>query len=197
MPRYAPISLLAAGLLIAACGSSSNTPSSTGSTGSTGSAGTAVTKDSPIAFSKCMRAHGVPNFPDPAGNGAGGIRIQARQTTGSGQTMTVNGVPVNAPAFQSAMQTCHSQLPGSGGSTAESAPGLQKAALAMARCMRAHGVPDFPDPTVHSGSNGGTLVQMGGPGVDPSSPAFQAANKICAPLMGKQFADGAGVANGP
>lgn len=38
--------------------------------------------------------------------------------------------------------------------------------LALARCMRAHGVPKFPDP-------GGQLGP--GSGADPASPAFQAA----------------------
>src|ERR1700677_3002642 len=41
--------------------------------------------------------------------------------------------------------------------------------LAFAKCMRAHGVPDFPDPDGRSG-------QLGpGSGIDPSSTQFQAA----------------------
>jgi len=41
--------------------------------------------------------------------------------------------------------------------------------LAFAKCMRAHGVPDFPDPDGQSG-------QLGpGSGIDPTSAAFQTA----------------------
>ncbi len=41
--------------------------------------------------------------------------------------------------------------------------------LAFARCMRAHGVPDFPDPNGQPG-------QLGpGSGIDPNSPQFQSA----------------------
>jgi hypothetical protein len=131
-----------------------------------------------------MRAHGVPNFPDP---GAGqGLRIQASKVSGGGQTMSVNGVPVNAPAFQAAMQKCHAKLPngGRGSTSPQQLAELQKGALAMARCMRAHGIRNFPDPQV-SGSGGGISVRISGGGLDMQSPAFQAANKICMPLMQK------------
>ncbi|HEY6788549.1 MAG TPA: hypothetical protein VI365_14690 [Trebonia sp.] len=41
--------------------------------------------------------------------------------------------------------------------------------LAFTRCMRAHGVPDFPDPNGQAG-------QLGpGSGIDPDSPQFQSA----------------------
>jgi hypothetical protein len=41
--------------------------------------------------------------------------------------------------------------------------------LAFARCMRAHGIPAFPDP------DGGTGHLGPGSGIDPASPRFQAA----------------------
>jgi hypothetical protein len=49
--------------------------------------------------------------------------------------------------------------------------------LAFAMCMRAHGVPDFPDPDGQAG-------QLGpGSGIDPGSPRFQSAlNGPCKPL---------------
>jgi hypothetical protein len=55
-----------------------------------------------------------------------------------------------------------------------SSPGGERSAgtsfsLALAKCMRAHGVPKFPDPDSKAG-------QLGpGSGVDPASQAFQAA----------------------
>jgi hypothetical protein len=59
-------------------------------------------------------------------------------------------------------------------------PSHVQAALAYARCMRAHGVPNFSDPQT---SNGG-IGQPGGMGFDlgginPNSPQFQSANRAC------------------
>ncbi|MHB1834987.1 MAG: hypothetical protein ACYCXW_08475 [Solirubrobacteraceae bacterium] len=45
--------------------------------------------------------------------------------------------------------------------------------LKFAQCMRSHGVSNFPDP-----SDG--AIQIGGSGIDPSSPAFQRAQNACA-----------------
>lgn len=50
---------------------------------------------------------------------------------------------------------------------------LEAQALTFARCMRSSGVPNFPDP-----KGGGFLFQRGA-GVDPSSPAFEAAQAKC------------------
>ena len=97
--------------------------------------------------------------------------------------MTVNGVSVSAPAFQSAMRACQKDLPNGGHPTAAQAAQARAAALAMSRCMRSHGVPNFPDPKFQSGPNGGLGIGMdlNGSGINPSSPAFQAAQKACAP----------------
>jgi hypothetical protein len=54
----------------------------------------------------------------------------------------------------------------------------------MSRCMRSHGVPNFPDPQFQSGPNGGLGIRLNGTGVDPSSPAFQAAQKECGSILG-------------
>ncbi|HTX46384.1 MAG TPA: hypothetical protein VMD48_08910 [Solirubrobacteraceae bacterium] len=48
----------------------------------------------------------------------------------------------------------------------------------FAACMRAHGLRNFPDP----GSSG--AVQIGGAGLNPASPAFQAAQKACGGAQG-------------
>jgi hypothetical protein len=171
--------VLAVCLLLAACGSS-GPKSASGNNRNLG-----------IAFARCMRANGVPNFPDPGSNGGGGVQINASQSSGSGQTLTVNGVPVSAPAFQAANQKCQKDLPKGGGPPISSAQlnRLRAGALAVARCMRAHGVPNFPDPIVGRGPGGrgvGMKVGIGGPGsgIDPSSPAFQSAQKLCGPLGG-------------
>jgi hypothetical protein len=171
------LSLLVAALAVAACGSSStNTGGATSAQGDS-----AANQAKGIAFARCMRSHGVPNFPDPSGSG-GGLRVQV-QSGPSGTS--VNGVAVSGPAFRSAMQACRSYLPNGGHLTAAQTAEAKAQALAMSRCMRSHGVPDFPDPQFKSGPGGGIGVQMGGPGLDPNSPAFQAAQKVCGSIFGK------------
>jgi hypothetical protein len=55
---------------------------------------------------------------------------------------------------------------------------LEAAALAFAGCMRSNGVPNFPDP-----SGGGGFLFHRGAGIDPSSPAFKAAQAKCRKFM--------------
>jgi hypothetical protein len=47
--------------------------------------------------------------------------------------------------------------------------------VALARCMRSHGAPDFPGPS----ANGTGTAPSPAAGVDPRSPAFLAALRIC------------------
>jgi hypothetical protein len=78
-----------------------------------------------------------------------------------------------SPAFQAAGRSCQQVL--SGGSPPPLISERQKlAALAQSRCMRKHGVPNFPDPTF---SGREIAVDVGG--VDPQSPAFKNAETAC------------------
>jgi hypothetical protein len=166
------IGLLAAALGLAACGSSR--PNTGGATTSQGSS--AADHAKALAFSRCMRSHGVANFPDPPSGGQ--LRLQVQQTPNS---TSVNGVEVNGPVFQSAMKACRSYLPNGGHPSAAQTAQAKARALAMSRCMRSHGVPNFPDPQFRSGGVG---IQLNGNGVNPNSPAFQAAQKACGSIFG-------------
>jgi len=153
-------------LALAACGSSQK-PVHTGATAST----------SLVKYSECMRSHGVPDFPDPS-------------TTQGPNAFGLDGynfnLPANlntqSPAYQSADETCRNRL--GGGSGPSRNPALlaraRQAAVAHAVCMRQHGVPDFPDPSF-TGNAQGITVLSGGTGIDPRSPAFQRAQRICRP----------------
>ncbi|WP_242890669.1 hypothetical protein [Actinomadura litoris] len=55
------------------------------------------------AFSKCMREHGVPRFPDPDPNG--GILLKAGKGT---------GLDPQSPAFKDAEKACRKYAPGEG-----------------------------------------------------------------------------------
>jgi hypothetical protein len=131
-----------------------------------------------LAFSECMRAHGVSDFPDPSGQG--GIKIPV----GS------NFNPFS-PATRAAQAQCRKKLPGGG--PPQGVSEQQKEQLVKtSECMRAHGVSGFPDPTTTppSSPNGySTIEGLGGPNgglyllipntIDVNSPAFKAASKAC------------------
>ncbi|MFZ0186786.1 MAG: hypothetical protein WAL72_07580 [Streptosporangiaceae bacterium] len=145
LPRpTAVIAAVVLALLAAACSASS---SSTGSSGSSdGSANSQL-----VAYSQCMRSNGVPNFPDPAG--------------GVPPKVTAQELGISSSQLQVAQGACQHLLPATGGSL--SASSLQQCYLAgvcpqalvqqalsagreFARCMRSHGVPNWPDPTIDS-----------------------------------------------
>jgi hypothetical protein len=173
--RYAILLCLAgAGLSLSACGGTS----SPGAGGSTSPQDTAANNSKALQFAECMRAHGVPNFPDPTG---GQIDLRVQQTPNS---TTVNGVQVSGPAFQTAMKSCRPYLPNGGRPTAAQTAKAKTQALAMSKCMRSHGVPNFPDPQFQTGPNGGIGVRISGAGINPNSPAFQAASKACGQIFG-------------
>jgi hypothetical protein len=121
-----------------------------------------------VSFSECMRTHGVPHFPDPVQNTSGGLGLQLRAGAGS-------GINPDSPAFQSAQQACKKLLP-NGGKPRQLTAGDKQQFLKFAACMRAHGVPNFPDPTF---TGGGVRIQIRSPGVSPSSPAFKASQQSC------------------
>ena len=178
----APLTLVLAGLslLVAACGAAAS-PSSVASIGKT--TGTTVadvganvtTPPNPVIaakqyeqavkFTRCMRAHGIADFPDPSAGG--GIQISGR-----GPNNDLN--PSNA-TFVAAQNACQKYSPVQQPSAAAQAQ-LQAKALAFSACMRKHGVPNFPDPQFLSG---GRVLEKITSGVDPNSPRFQAAQQKC------------------
>jgi hypothetical protein len=89
-----------------------------------------------------MRSNGVSDFPDPGASGS--FTIDAIANGSSLDTST--------PAFTQAISACRDLEPaGFMGSTRS--PQQMQAALELAQCIRANGVPDFPDP-----NNGQPLV---------------------------------------
>ena len=160
--KLAPASAaVAATLAIAACGSGGG-PIASAQTGSQPGPGT-------VTFARCMRGHGVPEFPDPGGPAPSGSSISI---LGAHLPATTD---INAPAFRSALNTCMKRLLAAHPRPPMSA--AQKAGfLRFSRCMRAHGVPNFPDPRF---SANGSVGLGPGPGTDPNSPAFQHAEQVC------------------
>jgi hypothetical protein len=153
-------------------GSSAAAGSGSGSSAAAGS-GEAQPGAQAIAYSACMRAHGVPNFPDPhiVQNGN-----EVKVSVGINPSISGN------PHFESAQQACRKLQPG-GGPGSGPAPSIsqqeQAEYLKAAACIRAHGIPDFPDPTF---SGGGVHVPKTA-GVNPHSPQARAAEEACQSLI--------------
>jgi hypothetical protein len=169
--------LLSAGALLAGCGAAAS-----GSTGS-GSGPSSDKHAQGVAFATCMRSHGVSNFPDPKTGSEGNLQFQSTP----GHT-SVNGVSVNGPAFQRAMQSCRSKLP-NGGKAEPLNAARKQAMLRFSQCMRAHGVTGFPDPTFPGG--GGAQIRIDkSMGVNPQSPAFTDAQQACGSALGKPISAG-------
>lgn len=119
-----------------------------------------------------MRDNGVPNFPDLSSDR---MLLQA-----SGQTVSVNGVSIDAPAFSAARARCERYMPGHVvASNGQQAQAFARA-LNFSRCMRAHGVPNFPDPkAATTGPGGNSAVDLRHSGLNFNSPAFMSATKAC------------------
>jgi hypothetical protein len=184
----AAVALVGAALVVGGCGgsspsagvahlgsSSTSTTSSAGSAGSSsgGSAGSASPQSQAVAYSACMRAHGVPNFPDPKVSVSGnGVKVAI------GVTPAITG----NPHFNAAQQACSKLLPGGGpgeGSNHQISPQEQSQYLKAAACIRTHGIPSFPDPTFTGG--GVHLPQSAH--LNPHSPQVRAAEEACQSLI--------------
>jgi hypothetical protein len=160
--------IFSCGLLIAACGSSSNNPSKDPAKG----------YSQALAFSRCMRTHGVSDFPDPKTNGRG-IQLSVGPNS---------GVNPQDPAFQAAQKACQHLMPGGGPGSGHPSAQDKAQMLKVSQCMRAHGIGDFPDPTTSQPSPGkGFGMAIGRNGVflaipnsiDVQSPAFKRAAAAC------------------
>lgn len=120
-----------------ASGTSSSADPGSGASSSPESEGNAAAQQKVVAFSHCMRSHGVPEFPEPS---EGHVLIRRSDHNGH-----VTGVNPQSAQFQAAMKDCAKLSPKGGKppSPAEQAK-LQEQALEFSQCMRTHGVPASP-----------------------------------------------------
>jgi hypothetical protein len=162
------IALIAAAglaLLAAAC------DSSTGSTSGTASAGAVAAASTGVAFTQCMHAHGIPDYPAPQSNGQ-------LQKIVSGQQ-----VGVSDAVLHSASTACQSLWPYQALTQAQQQQELAED-LKFARCMRAQGLPKFPDPTA---THGRVLfvISASQDGFDPHSAQVLAKAHHCEDVLPK------------
>jgi hypothetical protein len=168
LPTARTVAALAAATAIAACGSSSSSSSSSG--GQT-NASQAQAEQDVLNFARCMRSHGVSNFPDD-------LNFQ-----------NVPGINPSSPAFKTAQTACQHLLPVK--TPPPAAPSAQTRAklLRLSNCLRALGFPSMPDPKpnpppTHS-SQYNTLYGEGDywigipSSIDAHSPVFIRALRAC------------------
>jgi hypothetical protein len=154
--------LVALGLSVAACSSGSSGPgvASAGSSSAASQSSSQVSgKQSTLAYAKCMQSHGIKNFPEPNSSG--------QLTLTQGQSLP----DTSSPQFKAAATACVSLHP-AGVSPAQQAKQLQLG-IAYAKCMRSHGVTNFPDPDPSTGDSFDLQ------GIDVNSSQVQAADKTC------------------
>jgi hypothetical protein len=170
-PRASGAGILAAAatgivLFAVACGGTSSAGASTFLGG---------TYTQATAYTKCMRSHGVPQFPAP-------------DSQGNFNNSQIQQLDQNDPQERNAFGTCRGLLPNEG--TGLSVTQLQtmqqqnlRNAVQAAHCMRSRGIENFPDPagsTSGSGVNWQPVMsaeQAGG--FNQNSPSYQAAYDAC------------------
>ena len=141
--------LVSLALLAGGCGGGSNPPAA------------GVQANGALAFAQCMRSNGVSSYPDPTSSGL--VKESLEQ------------LGVSSSRFQAAESACRHLLPNGGsGPNAAQVQQVRALSLSFSRCVRSHGVPNFPDP----GSNG-RIPDPATVGVDQGSPKFEAANQAC------------------
>ena len=159
------VAVAAVSLLAAGCGGGSSLVVATVDSATTAAT---TTPNGLLAYSHCMRSHGVASFPDPDGS---------------------EGIPkdqviplVSSPEFQLASKACEHLLPD--GSLGPSQQTDQQTAtrvadrLSFAGCMRSHGVTRFPDPTAQGDLS---IAMVQAQGIDVHSPAVLRVVQACLP----------------
>src|SRR6266487_765617 len=169
------IAIVSVVLLAAACSGSGSAAGSGGS-----NAGESTTSPSAVAYAACMRSHGVPNYPDPDSNG------QLPKTS-------AQRLAVSTSQLQAAQQACQHLLPNAGGSleqqteqcisTSNCPQALVQQILTaerkFAQCMRSHGMPKYPDPTIDSEGRPIFVFSISKDGFDPHEPQIMTKEDEC------------------
>jgi hypothetical protein len=115
-------------VLLAGCSASGGSGAATTTT-SGQQAAAAVLRE----FVRCARANGMPNLPD--------LRLDS-----NGQVSIPEGTPEPPRSVERACRSIWERLPASASGDTARPPADMQALLGYARCMREHGVADFPDP---------------------------------------------------
>jgi hypothetical protein len=188
---------VAAAIGLTACGSSStpqvaslprSSNTATGGTPVTSTTATHGQKSSPakagptallVQWASCMQAHGDPGQAAPTIDANKVIHLTWNVAIPGGVYGTNKGGQGNAGPGQycrTYIDQAQTDLQGN----QHQQPPSQVQLVKFSECMRANGIPDFPDP-----SNGGlTFNRAAGGDLNPSNPVFQKASTLCAKKNG-------------
>lgn len=124
-----------------------------------------------LAYAQCMRAHGVPDWPDP---NSSGVFDKSLVSNAVGQSL---GTP-QYQRYLHAASACQDLLPTNmrGPTQAQ----VQQAWVDdrnFAQCMRSLGVTNAPDPVADD--EGRPYFNLSGTGIDPNSPQIKAKAQEC------------------
>jgi hypothetical protein len=183
MRRRLVIAALAGALLLAGCGGSATSSpgvpalsqaAGQGAQGQGGSARAAALH----AAAQCIRQHGIPSYADPVLTASGQVYTDSRSMQDAPQ-----------PVLDAVYHACSALAAQAGlnpGREPPAPPQLVEAGVRSAQCMRAHGLPNFKDPTAQSlytpghgfGISAGEIPAGG-----KLDPAYQAASSACRALL--------------
>jgi hypothetical protein len=116
-------------VLLAGCSASGGSGAATTTTASGQQNAAAVLRE----FVRCARANGMPTLPD--------LRLDS-----NGQVVVPEGTPDPPMSVERACRSIWERLPASASGQQGRPPADMQALLGFARCMREHGMADFPDP---------------------------------------------------
>ncbi len=119
-----------------------------------------------------MRSHGVPTFPDPTSGG----QIPKEEV--------VTARKSDPSQFDSADSACRPLLPNGGnGETQAQINQDWHQFRQFAKCMRNHGVPNWPDPTARSATDRRPAFNITSLGLSGNSPQLRAKAQHCTSLL--------------
>jgi hypothetical protein len=156
-------------LLASACGGSSTEGVAQVETTTAGSSPSSSSSDPQAAFANCMRENGAPDFPDADSQRHFNLTPQ---------------VPRQTPQLAKAYEACDNLKRAAYALDPQLAEGRRRKLqllLDYAACMRSHGVPNYPDPTVDSDGMGFDLANAN---INEGAPVFRAAHTTCAAAGG-------------
>jgi hypothetical protein len=164
--------LLGSGLATAGCDDPPRPGVATAGGTPTASARAETYADRMLVWAKCMRDHGV-EMADPDPDGNVGLADPRSKVNPSVQKAIEACQPVRPPGELQPLPT----LP----------PEQIEGARRYAKCMRDHGVPEFPDP-----DEGGLFTRDMDPSIDQAGPTFQGAFRACGHFVGEPPDQGQG-----
>jgi hypothetical protein len=125
-----------------------------------------------------MRSHGVAEFPDPPPSGK--LAVPSAQSLG-----------VSSTQFQAAQSACQRLLPNGGNGMSHAEVQQEWTEFrSFARCLRRHGVPNWPDPSNRSATDPRPIfrIQPVDPtsSIDPNAPQIRSKLHDCDSLLRTQ-----------